>query len=142
MFVRKIYIIFIFFILTFSLKSNELKEYKIVLVDILKDIRYSNWGVHPVDIRSKYNKEKRPIAGAKLAIEDSKMIQRLTKTKFILDYLRFNDQKDFLAFLLAGSPLLPALPAAAGRLALGAIPLPPTILQNQTFTQKHFLDAL
>ena len=98
MFVRKIYIIFIFFILTFSLKSNELKEYKIVLVDILKDIRYSNWGVHPVDIRSKYNKEKRPIAGAKLAIEDSKMIQRLTKTKFTLDYLRFNDQKDFLAF--------------------------------------------
>ena len=98
MFLRKIYIIFIFFILTFSLKSNELKEYKIVLVDILKDIRYSNWGVHPVDIRSKYNKEKRPIAGAKLAIEDSKMIQRLTKTKFTLDYLRFNDQKDFLAF--------------------------------------------
>ena len=98
MFVRKIYIIFIFFILTFSLKSNELKEYKIVLVDILKDIRYSNWGVHPVDIRSKYNKEKRPIAGAKLAIEDSKMIQRLTKTKFTLDYLRFSDQKDFLAF--------------------------------------------
>ena len=98
MFVRKIYIIFIFFILTFSLKSNELKEYKIVLVDILKDIRYSNWGVHPVDIRSKYNKEKRSIAGAKLAIEDSKMIQRLTKTKFTLDYLRFNDQKDFLAF--------------------------------------------
>ena len=98
MFVRKIYIIFIFFILTFSLKSNELKEYKIVLVDIIKDIRYSNWGVHPVDIRSKYNKEKRSIAGAKLAIEDSKMIQRLTKTKFTLDYLRFNDQKDFLAF--------------------------------------------
>jgi ABC transporter substrate binding protein (PQQ-dependent alcohol dehydrogenase system) len=98
MFVRKIYIIFIFFILTFSLKSNELIEYKIVLVDILKDIRYSNWGVHPVDIRSKYKKEKRPIAGAKLAIEDSKMIQRLTKTKFTLDYLRFNDQKDFLVF--------------------------------------------
>jgi len=98
MFLRKIYIIFIFFILTFSLKSNELKEYKIVLVDILKDIRYSKWGMHPVDIRSKYNKEKRPIAGAKLAIEDSKMIQRLTKTKFTLDYLRFNDQKDFLAF--------------------------------------------
>jgi len=104
MFVRKIYIIFIFFILTFSLKSNELKEYKIVLVDILKDIRYSNWGVHPVDIRSKYNKEKRPIAGAKLAIEDSKMIQRLTKTKFTLDYLRFNDQKDFLAFFKNKKP--------------------------------------
>ena len=98
MFLRKIYIIFIFFILTFSLKSNEVKEYKIVLVDILKDIRYSKWGMHPVDIRSKYNKEKRPVAGAKLAIEDSKLIQRLTKTKFTLDYLRFNDQKDFLAF--------------------------------------------
>jgi ABC transporter substrate binding protein (PQQ-dependent alcohol dehydrogenase system) len=98
MYSRKIYIIFIFFLFTFSLKSNELKEYKIVLVDILKDIRYSNWGVHPVDIRSKYNNEKRPIAGAKLAIEDSKMIQRLTKTKFTLDYIRFNDQKDFIAF--------------------------------------------
>jgi len=58
MYLRKIYIIFVFFILTFSLKSNELKEYKIVLVDILKDIRYSNWGVHPVDIRSNIIKKK------------------------------------------------------------------------------------
>lgn len=95
---KKIYTILIFFIIPLSLKSNDLKEYKIVLVDIINDIRYSNWGVHPVDIRSKYNKEKRPIAGAKLAIEDSKMIERLTKTKFTLDYLRFDDRKAFIAF--------------------------------------------
>ena len=35
-------------------------------------MRYSKWGIHPVDIRSKLNKEKRPIQGALLAIEDQK----------------------------------------------------------------------
>ena len=92
------YKILVIFILAPSLQSKDLKEYKIAYVDIVKDIRYSNWGVHPVDIRSKYNKEKRPIAGARLAIEDSKKIQRLTKTNFSLDYLRFDDQKAFLNF--------------------------------------------
>ena len=36
-------------------------------------MRYSKWGIHPVDIRSKLNKEKRPIQGALLAIEDQKI---------------------------------------------------------------------
>ena len=98
MYLKNISLILIFFILPFAIQSNDLKEYKIALVDIVKDIRYSNWGVHPVDIRSKYNNEKRPIAGAKLAVKDSKKIQRLTKTNFTLDYLRFDDQKAFLAF--------------------------------------------
>ena len=55
MYLKKIYLIIIFFIAPLSLQSNNLQEYKIVLVDIIKDVRYSKWGVHPVDIRSNYN---------------------------------------------------------------------------------------
>ena len=43
-------------------------------------MRYSKWGIHPVDIRSKLNKEKRPIQGALLAIQDSEKFTRLTKS--------------------------------------------------------------
>ena len=48
------------------------------MIEISDDIRYNDWGVHPVDIRSKHNAEKRPFDGALLAIEDSKKTERLT----------------------------------------------------------------
>ena len=42
-------------------------------------MRYSKWGIHPVDIRSKLNKEKRPIQGALLAIGTQKNLLDLQK---------------------------------------------------------------
>ena len=82
---KSLTVIFLFFFPTL-LSCNSLKVYKIAFIDISNDVRYKKWGVHPVDIRSKFNKEKRAIAGARLAIEDSKKLQRLTKINFILEY--------------------------------------------------------
>ena len=79
-----IFINFLLFIITSSY-SNSLKSYRIAFIDIKDDVRYKDWGVHPVDIRSKFNEEKRAIFGAKLAIEDSKKLQRLTKINFLLE---------------------------------------------------------
>ena len=73
------YLYIIFFFLINHLQSDDLKIYNIGFLDIKEDMRYSKWGIHPVDIRSKLNKEKRPIQGALLAIEDSKNLLDLQK---------------------------------------------------------------
>ena len=72
-----LYLYIIFFFLTNHLEADNLKIYNIGFLDIKEDMRYSKWGIHPVDIRSKLNKEKRPIQGALLAIEDSEKFTRL-----------------------------------------------------------------
>ena len=93
------YLYIIFFFLTNHLKSDELKIYNIGFLDIKEDMRYSKWGVHPVDIRSKLNKEKRPIQGALLAIEDSENFTRLTKTKFLIEHIKKKIMRMLLIFL-------------------------------------------
>ena len=80
------------------LHCKEIKNYKFILLDIKNDKKYSDWGVHPVDIRSKYNKEKRAIDGARLAIKDSKKLERLTGTSFTLDYLSLENEKELKEF--------------------------------------------
>ena len=62
-------------------------------------MRYLKWGIHPVDIRSKLNKEKRPIQGALLAIEDSEKFIRLTKTKFLIEHITKETYEDAIKFL-------------------------------------------
>ena len=81
------------------LKSEELKVYNIGFQDVKEDMRYSKWGIHPVDIRSKLNKEKRPIQGALLGIEDSEKFTRLTKTRFLLEHIRKKNNEDAINFL-------------------------------------------
>ena len=98
---KSLTVIFLFFFPTL-LSCNSLKVYRIAFIDISNDVRYKKWGVHPVDIRSKFNKEKRAIAGARLAIEDSKKLQRLTKINFILEYFSFNEINDLELFLNKG----------------------------------------
>ena len=109
---RNTIITIIIFLNISLLRSAELKKYNIGLIEISDDIRYNDWGVHPVDIRSKHNAEKRPFDGALLAIEDSKKTERLTKTSFYLqrislknndelnNYFKSNSFKKFDAFLL------------------------------------------
>ena len=75
---------FFIFILQ-NINCEEIKSYNFIMLDKKYDKRYSDWGVHPVDIRSKYNKEKRAIDGARLAIKESEKFIRLSKTKFTLE---------------------------------------------------------
>ena len=93
------YLYIIFFFLINHLQSDELKIYNIGFLDIKEDMRYSKWGIHPVDIRSKLNKEKRPIQGALLAIEDSEKFTRLTKTKFLIEHITKKTYEDAIKFL-------------------------------------------
>ncbi len=93
------YLYLIFFLATNPLKSVELKKYNIGFLDVKEDIRYSKWGIHPVDIRSKLNKEKRALQGALLGIQDSEKFTRLTKTKFLLEHVRKENYKDAINFL-------------------------------------------
>ena len=93
------YLYIIFFFLTNHLEADDLKIYNIGFLDIKEDMRYLKWGIHPVDIRSKLNKEKRPIQGALLAIEDSEKFIRLTKTKFLIEHITKKTYEDAIKFL-------------------------------------------
>ena len=74
------------------LYANEKEDFNIGYYDLEKDIRYDEWGVHPVDIRSNTNQlYKRPLAGAKLGLKDIKPFQRMAKVKFKLMNLRIKN---------------------------------------------------
>mgnify|MGYP001439265839 FL=1 len=88
----KLGIILLFFSSINSLHANEKEDFNIGYYDLEKDIRYDEWGVHPVDIRSNTNQlYKRPIAGAKLGLKDIKPFQRMAKVKFKLISLRIKN---------------------------------------------------
>ena len=53
--------------------NAELRAFKVGYIDFRDDIRYSDWGRHPVDIRSSHSVEQRPIDGARLGVIDSKI---------------------------------------------------------------------
>ena len=97
----KIKILQLFFILFFigNLNSSDFKTYNILFIDISNDKRYTEWGIHPVDIRSNLKKEKRPLDGAKLALEDTKRIERITKTKFFLEHKRLDNYLAVITYL-------------------------------------------
>ena len=87
-----LYLGFIFFFLNFFLYAEE-KSFNIGFIDYKNDIRYSDWGVHPVDIRSKKNKELRALDGAKLAVSEANRLKRITKVNVTLDHLRVDSEK-------------------------------------------------
>ena len=93
------YLYILLFLVANTFKAQELEVYNIGFLDVAKDERYLTWGIHPVDIRSKLNKEKRPLEGAKLGIEDSKKFIRLTKTNFFLEHIRKETYSDAVSFL-------------------------------------------
>lgn len=96
-----IYLIVLFCIFFFhNLNSADLKTYKFLLIDIEDDLRYDKWGVHPVDIRSKNHIRKRSISGAKLSVQESKSFERLTKTKFTIDYLSVKNLEELRSFFI------------------------------------------
>ena len=88
----KLGIILLFLSSINSLFANEKEDFNIGYYDLEKDIRYDEWGVHPVDIRSKTNQlYKRPLAGAKLGLKDIKPFQRMAKVKFKLMDMRIKN---------------------------------------------------
>ncbi|MAJ24578.1 MAG: hypothetical protein CMP36_03615 [Rickettsiales bacterium] len=96
---KNIFLYILIILYSSLLKSDDLKSYKIIFLDITNDLSYSKWGIHPVDIRSNLKKEKRALAGAKLAIQDSKKLRRLTKTDFILKHKRVKDINQAFKFI-------------------------------------------
>ena len=88
----KLGIILLFLSSINSLHANEKEDFNIGYYDLEKDIRYDEWGVHPVDIRSNTNQlYKRPLAGAKLGLKDIKPFQRMAKVKFKLMDMRIKN---------------------------------------------------
>ena len=88
----KLGIILLFLSSINSLCANEKEDFNIGYYDLEKDIRYDEWGVHPVDIRSNTNQlYKRPLAGAKLGLKDIKPFQRMAKVKFKLMDMRIKN---------------------------------------------------
>ena len=88
----KLVVIVLFISSISSLYADEIESFNIGYYDLEKDIRYDEWGVHPVDIRSNTNQlYKRPIAGAKLGLKDIKPFQRMAKVKFKLISLRIKN---------------------------------------------------
>ncbi len=88
----KLVVIVLFISSINSLYAEEKESFNIGYYDLEKDIRYDEWGVHPVDIRSNTNQlYKRPIAGAKLGLKDIKPFQRMAKVKFKLMSLRIKN---------------------------------------------------
>ena len=92
------YLVLLFAFFNKYLSCEDPRNYKFIMLDLKNDKRYIDWGIHPVDIRSKYNKQKRAVTGAKLSIKDSEKLFRLTGTKFSLEYLSLNDRKELMDF--------------------------------------------
>ena len=92
---KKINFLIIFFFLSlpaYSDEQNTTSTFSIGFIDIAEDIRYSTWGIHPVDIRSKLMKEKRSIDGATLGLGDIKPFQRIAKLEFSLETVRVDNE--------------------------------------------------
>ena len=87
-----LYLGFIFFFHSFFLYAED-KYFNIGFIDYINDIRYLDWGVHPVDIRSQKNKELRALDGAKLAVSEANRLKRITKVNVTLDHLRVDSEK-------------------------------------------------
>ena len=101
-FVNSLYLFFFFLCYNYTMADDALKDYTIAFVDFEDDKRYNKWGIHPVDIRSKFSKEKRALSGARLGIIESEKFQRLTKVNFLLKHIQFKTIEEFFKFFSEG----------------------------------------
>ena len=69
-------------------------------LDLNDDIRYTRWGVHPVDIRSETNRvDLRPMAGAEMGVADIRAFGRRAGVQFTLRAERVTDAAGLSAAL-------------------------------------------
>lgn len=68
-----------------AVAQDELPTVTIGFLDLAEDIRYDDWGVHPVDIRSATAiGDRRAYAGAQLGLEELKHLKRVAKAHFAM----------------------------------------------------------
>jgi len=68
-----------------ALAQDELPTITVGFLDLVEDIRYDDWGVHPVDIRSATAiGDRRGVAGAELGLEELKRLKRVAKAHFAM----------------------------------------------------------
>ncbi len=66
-------------------EQQEFPTLAIGYLDLNEDVRYDDWGVHPVDIRSSIAiEDRRGRAGAELGLQDIQQLTRVSKTNFAL----------------------------------------------------------
>ena len=69
--------------------QDERPTVTIGFLDLAEDIRYEDWGVHPVDIRSETGfGDRRALAGAELGLEELKRLERVAKAQFAMRHER------------------------------------------------------
>ena len=88
------------FLLHVALLANS-DQFKIGYIDFDNDIRYADWGRHPVDIRSQHNHQPRAIDGAILGVNEAKRIQRITKIKVTMKHFRIKNENALYDFLIS-----------------------------------------
>ncbi len=75
-----------------AVPAQERPVFTIGYLDVADDIRYTDWGVHPVDIRSETNRgDRRPQAGAALGVNDVGAFARRAGVQFALRAARAAD---------------------------------------------------
>ncbi|MCY4429767.1 MAG: branched-chain amino acid ABC transporter substrate-binding protein [Rhodospirillales bacterium] len=82
--------------------AEERPEFTFGYLDLSDDIRYTRWGVHPVDIRSETNRvDFRPRAGAEMGVADIRAFGRRAGVQFTLRAERVADADGLPAALEA-----------------------------------------
>jgi ABC transporter substrate binding protein (PQQ-dependent alcohol dehydrogenase system) len=78
--------------------DDELPTLTIGYLDLIDDIRYDEWGIHPVDIRSATAiADRRAYSGAALGLEELKSLNRITKTHFAMERVSGTGSADLIA---------------------------------------------
>ena len=81
--------------------NEELPTVKIGFLDLTEDIRYDDWGIHPVDIRSATTIiNRRAYAGAQLAIKELEQFTRIAKAYFSLERHSLSNAKEMAKTIL------------------------------------------
>ena len=71
---------------TAALAQDDVPTITIGFLDLEEDIRYDDWGVHPVDIRSATAiGDRRAYAGAQLGLEELASLRRVAKADFAME---------------------------------------------------------
>ena len=81
--------------------TDELPTIHIGFLDVVADVRYDDWGIHPVDIRSATAiVDRRAYAGAQLAIKELEQFTRIAKANFSLERHSLKDATEMVQTLL------------------------------------------
>ncbi len=117
--------------------AEERPAFAIGYLDLADDIRYTQWGVHPVDIRSETNRtDRRPLAGAEVGLDDVRALGRRAGVAFTLHPRRVASPLELSAALDAlradtgAFVFLVDAPGTALRELAAAAPAPDLILFN------------